>query len=91
MPSRRSIRLPEYDYSQEGGYYITLCIHNKQCLLSDIDNGEVSLRPAGEMIEHWLHRIPHKYPHVTIGEYVIMPNHIHFILTVGADPVWSPR
>jgi REP element-mobilizing transposase RayT len=90
MHSRRSIRLPEYDYTQEGGYYITICIHNKKCFLGNIQKNTVQLSQAGEMVEYYLQGIPNKYPHISIGEYVIMPNHIHFIMNVGATQCGRP-
>ena len=35
-PSRKRIRLPEYDYSSPGAYFVTVCTHDRRCILSDI-------------------------------------------------------
>jgi REP element-mobilizing transposase RayT len=70
-----------FDYSQEGLYYITICVENKQCLLGKIDQGlEMILNEAGKIAnECWL-QIPEHFPNVILHEYVIMPNHIHGII-----------
>lgn len=49
---RRSIRLKDYDYSQAGAYYVTICIQGKVCLLGDIAGGVMALNDAGKMIEN---------------------------------------
>jgi REP element-mobilizing transposase RayT len=70
-----------FDYSQEGLYYITICVENKQCLLGKIAPGlEMILNEAGKIVnECWL-KIPEHFPNVILHEYVIMPNHIHGII-----------
>lgn len=51
----RSIRLPGYDYTQPGAYFITICTHNRQCLFGDIANGEMVMNKMGEIAHHcWL-------------------------------------
>ena len=47
---RRSIRLPDYDYSQAGYYFITICVQNRECLLGEIKNGTMQLNAAGQMV-----------------------------------------
>jgi REP element-mobilizing transposase RayT len=44
---RRSIRLNNYDYTQEGAYFITICTKNKQCIFGDIKQGEMKLNLLG--------------------------------------------
>ncbi|MGL5836812.1 MAG: hypothetical protein ACRC1Z_26815 [Waterburya sp.] len=51
----RSIRLPEYDYSQSGIYFVTICTYHKQCLFGDIENGKMYLNQIGNIVrEEWL-------------------------------------
>ncbi len=38
---RRSIRLKDYDYSQPGAYFITICTYNRECLLGEIMDGKM--------------------------------------------------
>ena len=83
--NRRSIRLKEYDYSQDGLYFITMCTHNHLCLFGKIFDGKMVLNDTGNIAkECWLN-IPEHYPNTKLHEYVIMPNHVHGIIeTVGA-------
>ena len=60
---RRSIRLPEYDYSSEGLYFITICVHERRSLFGTIVDGVMHLNAAGRMVEDEYHRLPDKYPH----------------------------
>ena len=36
LPKRKPTRLKGYDYSAPGAYFVTICTHNKQCILSKI-------------------------------------------------------
>ncbi len=48
---RKTLRLKNYDYSQNGMYFVTICTQNKQCLFGQIKNGEIKLNLAGEIVE----------------------------------------
>ncbi|MCJ7668444.1 MAG: transposase [Anaerolineae bacterium] len=84
---RRSIRLKEYDYSQAGAYFVTVCTHNRECILGEVANGEVLLNEFGKIVESVWFDLPKHYPNVELDAFVIMPNHVHGIIIVGADPV----
>jgi putative transposase len=74
---RKSIRLPEYDYSQEGAYYITICAQNRRCLFGEIANGRMLLNQYGKIADQCWQAIPQHVTNTLLGEYIIMPNHIH--------------
>jgi REP element-mobilizing transposase RayT len=79
---RRSIRLPDYDYSQPGAYFITLVTYQRECLFGEIREGEMRLSPKGQIAdEHW-RLIPEHFLHVELGAYVVMPNHVHGIIII---------
>ncbi|MDR0881010.1 MAG: hypothetical protein LBP55_00470 [Candidatus Adiutrix sp.] len=83
---RRSIRLKEYDYSQCGAYFITICCQSKQCLFGEINTGKMQLNEAGMAILKWYKELPNKFTDIKICENIIMPNHTHaIIVNVGAD------
>ena len=83
---RRSIRLTGYDYSQEGAYFVTICLQSRVCLFGEIIEKGMNLNDAGEMIERWWAKLENKFQHVEIDEFVVMPNHFHGIVSiVGAD------
>ncbi len=87
---RRSIRLPGYDYSQEGWYFVTICTQNRLCLFGEIIQDRMQLNEAGLMIEAWWRKLVGKFPNVQPDEYVVMPNHFHGIMNVGAAPCGRP-
>ena len=84
---RRSIRLPGYDYSQSGCYFITLCSFKKELIFGKITNGQIELSEIGNIVKEYLKEIPKHFENVFIDEFVIMPNHIHFILIILNDNV----
>ena len=81
-PKRKTIRLKEYDYSQNGYYFITLCTYERKRILSDISRrGGVLLRPCGRIAEEEIIALTERYG-IEIDQYVIMPDHIHLILRI---------
>ncbi len=85
LSSRRSIRLRNYDYSQPGAYFVTICIETRACILGEVVGAEVHRSPAGDMADSWWRELPHKYPHLQLDERVVMPNHVHGILLLIED------
>lgn len=80
---RQSIRLKNYDYSQPGSYFITICTQDRKCLFGEIKNGVVNLNKIGELVKNeWL-RTSEIRPNIIVDEFVIMPNHLHIILIIG--------
>jgi len=79
---RRSIRLPGYDYSQPGAYFITICIWQRECLLGDIQDGNILLSPYGEVVNFNWFNLTRVYPHIELDSFAIMPNHIHGIVII---------
>jgi putative transposase len=79
---RRSIRLSQYDYSQPGAYFITMVTHGRECLFGKIVHGEMQLSAMGQIAEEHWRLIPEHFPHVALGAYVIMPDHVHGIIVI---------
>ena len=79
---RRSIRLRGYDYTQPGAYFVTMCTQNRECLLGEIENGQVRLNDAGQMIARWWNELNRKFPTIKTDVSVIMPNHLHGIIVL---------
>ena len=77
---RRSIRLPGYDYSQPGAYFITICVEDHQCLLSEVIGGAVHLTPTGRIAQQEWERLSVRFAGIRLDAYIIMPNHIHGII-----------
>jgi len=85
---RRSIRLKDYDYSQGGAYFVTICVYERRCLFGRIDQGEMRLDPPGMMVANEWQELNGRFPGVRTDACVVMPNHVHgIILLVGAPLV----
>jgi REP element-mobilizing transposase RayT len=82
---RRSIRLPEYDYSQEGAYYVTICTRDRKCLFGEITDGQMKLNRYGEIASNEWIKTGELRPYVIPDVFVIMPNHIHGVLVITDD------
>jgi putative transposase len=80
LPERKRLRLPTFDYSSQGGYYVTICTHGRLPILANIADGQSVLTDEGRIVSESWSKLPSKYPIVIIDEFVIMPNHIHGIL-----------
>ena len=88
LPKRKDPRLRGFDYSKTGAYFLTICTQNRKNILSTIV-GEGSplpqLTPYGEIADGLIQKIPEKYPESSVDCYVIMPNHIHILLSIVKD------
>ena len=86
LPTRRPTRLPQFDYSHFGVYFITICIADRRCLLSQIRKTDhvcdVILSPIGKIVCEWLCCISEYASDCIVDQYTIMPNHIHLLLRI---------
>jgi len=76
------MRLKGYDYSQPGFYYVTICTQDRIERFGDVENDQMILNDAGELVHAEWNRIPERYEHVVLDKYQIMPNHLHGILEI---------
>jgi len=74
---RRSIRLKGYDYSQKGAYFVTICTKSRELYFE-------KYRGLQEIVRQQWEELPQRFPDLTSDEFIIMPNHIHGIIIVGA-------
>ena len=83
--NRKDPRLKGYDYSTTGAYFLTICTQHRKNILSTIV-GEGSPLPQlsryGKIADKWINKIPEKYQEISLDNYVIMPNHIHILLSI---------
>ncbi len=96
FPKRKPTRLRNFDYSQSGYYFITICAYKHRQIFSNIVGqglapAENKLTAIGRIAEQELHNLEERYENIKIDKYVIMPNHIHAIVkisekTAGASP-----
>ncbi|NOX25421.1 MAG: transposase [Deltaproteobacteria bacterium] len=93
--NRRVIRLPGYDYSNAGAYFVTICTWDKECWFGKIIDGEMVLNKAGIMVENVWNDLLNHYSHMQLDQSTIMPNHFHGIIMLHDDvtpaPAASPK
>ena len=85
---RRSIRIKNYDYSQSGAYFITLCIQNRECVLGEIVDRNMHLSSVGENVFVQWTNLPQRFSGLELHVFVVMPNHFHAIISI--NPVGAP-
>ncbi len=79
---RKSIRIKEYDYTNQNWYYITICTKDKQHCFGEIKNGKMILNKFGQIVEEeWL-KTKQLRGNIDLDYYVIMPNHFHGIIII---------
>jgi putative transposase len=80
-----SARLQNWDYGQNGAYFITICTHNRQHFFGEVVNNEMQLSEMGQFAEKFWLEIPIHFPFVELGNFVVMPNHTHGILIIDKN------
>lgn len=95
LPQRKDIRLKDYDYSQAGYYFITICTKDKKKLLSEIisynshDMPKSELTLIGNEIFNTINFMDKQYSGIKFDKYIIMPNHIHLIIILHGSQLAS--
>ena len=81
---RRSIRLPGFDYSAGGTFFITICAEDRRCLFGAVIDGEMHLNDAGRVVDASWRALPSLHPSISTDVLQIMPNHLHGVLRLTA-------
>ncbi len=87
---RKRNRLPWYDYSQDGFYFVTLVVKNRAEVLSSVSEGKSVLTSAGHAVSQIILNIPQYYKNTNIDELTIMPNHLHIIIQLNNTSLAKP-
>jgi putative transposase len=82
-PRRRSLRLPGYDYSQAGAYFITACTHNRVMLFGEVIECDVRLNEKGAIVQQTWDALPTHYHGIDLDAFIVMPNHMHGIIVLA--------
>jgi putative transposase len=86
LPNRRSIRARDYDYAQNGAYFVTICVAQRLCLFGDVTDGEMRYTTIGQVVESAWQNLPHHTPGLILDALVVMPNHLHGIVILPGAP-----
>ena len=82
MKNRKSIRLPNSDYSMNGGFFITICTKNRECIFGEIKNGHMVLNETGMIVQDEWEKSFKIRLELLCPAYIVMPNHIHAIVII---------
>ena len=91
LQKRKALRYKEFDYNSIGVYFITICTKNRQCMLSKIvgtgvlDYPQIKLTNYGKIADKYIQQLNNFYDYLSIESYIIMPNHIHFLLFIQKE------
>ncbi len=90
---RRSVRLKDYDYSQAGAYFVTICTQERECLFGEVLNGEMRLSIAGKMICNIWKEMSQRFSNIKLDIFTVMPNHFHGIIFIEGrgEPCVRPK
>ena len=77
-----SARLQTWDYANNGAYFITICTQNREHFFGNIKNGNMQLSEIGKLAAQFWYEIPNHFSMVELGNFVVMPNHVHGILII---------
>ena len=78
-----SSRLQTWDYGTNGAYFITICTQNREHFFGVVQNGTMQLSETGKIAEQLWIEIPNQFPFIELGNFVVMPNHVHGILIIN--------
>lgn len=91
LPKRKPNRLPDYNYSSPGAYFITICTKDRKCIFWERVGASIArpqkprLTSWGKIVDAAINKIPFCYPAISVDHYVIMPNHVHLLLQINTD------
>jgi REP element-mobilizing transposase RayT len=102
MEQRKPLRLPQYDYSQNGAYFVTVCTEGRKNLFWNNEPadhapavgaayGRPPLSALGQLVDAEINRISGIYPNISIAKYTVMPNHIHMIILINNGLIGRPN
>ncbi|MGM0531587.1 MAG: hypothetical protein ACQER7_09560, partial [Bacteroidota bacterium] len=82
-----SARLPGYDYSRQGKYFITLCTGDQGCYFGNIENQTMFLSESGKIVQEQWMETPDIRPdmNLILDVFCVMPNHFHAIIEIGEN------
>jgi REP element-mobilizing transposase RayT len=81
----KSARHPNWDYSSNGLYFVTICTQNREHFFGEIDNNKMNLSEIGKIVNQCWSQIPEHFPFVVLHNHIVMPNHIHGIIEIAKN------
>lgn len=83
---KSSLRLPNYDYTTPGAYFVTMTASPRRQVFGTIENGQTVLSPFGQIAVACIRALPDHFGHAAVDESVVMPDHVHVIILILTEP-----
>lgn len=80
-----SARLPHWNYGNDAAYFVTICTHQREKYFGEIKNGKMCVSPIGAIAYILWYEMKHHAKNIGLGEFVVMPNHVHGILILNGN------
>ena len=80
--NRKQVRWEDYDYARSNVYYVTMCTHHRLCYFGDVHAAELKCTHQGCLADVLLIEIPYHFPIAKVLDYVVMPDHIHLLISI---------
>lgn len=77
-----STRLQNWDYGSNAMYFVTICTQGRECYFGNVVDKEMIFSDIGTIAHECWQEIPTHFPYILLGEYKIMPNHVHGIIVI---------
>jgi putative transposase len=85
MQTRKQVRLPGYDYSRAGMYFVTICLPNRTPLLGTVDGHTVRPSRFGRIVAAEIRNLEERFAGVRVDLAIVMPDHAHLIVALEAQ------
>jgi REP element-mobilizing transposase RayT len=82
---RKLSRLYSFNYSDQGFYFVTICVKNRIECLGEVKDGTMILNDFGNIVNKCWLDLPNHYSNCKLDEFNIMPNHVHGIIEIRED------
>jgi len=86
-----TVRAKWWDYAADGDYYITICTKDRICYFGNCINGQMILSNEGKLAAEILELMPNQFENVKLGEFIVMPNHLHFVVSLSNNIETFPQ
>ena len=80
---RRSIRLPGYDYTRDGTYFVTICTQGRARVFGSVAEGEMRLNIYVREVANCWTWLAQRHPYVHLDHWIVMPDHVHGIIEIA--------
>jgi REP element-mobilizing transposase RayT len=82
LKNRKQNRMPAFDYSSVGYYFVTICTQDRELFFGNVEHGEMIVSEMGKIAVDCWNEIPDHFDNIVLDEFVVMPNHVHGIILI---------